>query len=48
MSASEKLTVARETIKRHRLIKDVTYIFYDVAELQHIEAYDARDPGRYV
>jgi hypothetical protein len=42
------MAAARETIKRHRLIKDVTYIFYNVPELQHIEAYDARDPERYV
>jgi hypothetical protein len=42
------MAAARETIKRHRLIKDVTYIFYNVPELQDVEAYDARDPERYV
>jgi hypothetical protein len=31
------MAAARETIKRHRLFKDVTYIFYNVPELQHIE-----------
>jgi hypothetical protein len=38
----------RETIRRHKLMKDVTYIYYNIPELQHIEAYDARDPTRYV
>jgi hypothetical protein len=38
----------RETIRRHKLMKDVTYIYYNIPELVHIEAYDARDPTRYV
>lgn len=37
----------RETIRRHKLIKDVTYIYYNIPELVHIEAYDVRDPTRY-
>ena len=38
----------RETIRRHKLTKDVTYIYYNIPELVHIEAYDVRDPTRYV
>lgn len=38
----------RETIRRHKLMKEVTYIYYNIPELQHIEAYDVRDPTRYV
>ena len=38
----------RETIRRHKLMKDVTYIHYNIIELVHIEAYDVRDPTRYV
>jgi hypothetical protein len=42
------MTDVRETIKRHKKIRDVTYIYYNIPELQHIEAYDARDKERYV
>jgi hypothetical protein len=42
------MTDVRETIRRHKLMKDVTYIYYNIPELVHIEAYDARDPTRYV
>jgi hypothetical protein len=38
----------RETIRRHKLLRDVTYIYYNIPELQHVEAYDVRDPERYV
>jgi hypothetical protein len=38
----------RETIRRHKLISDVTYIRYNIPEVVHIEAYDAREPTRYV
>jgi hypothetical protein len=44
----ETLSAVRETIRRHKLMRDVTYIYYNIPELQHIEAYDARDPTRYV
>jgi Ran GTPase-activating protein (RanGAP) involved in mRNA processing and transport len=43
----ESMEVARKTIKQHRLIKAVKYIYYNIPELQHIEAYDVRDPERY-
>jgi hypothetical protein len=42
------MTDVRETIRRHKLMKDVRYIYYNIPELVHIEAYDARDPTRYV
>jgi hypothetical protein len=41
------MEVVRKTIKQHRLIKSVKYIYYNIPELQHIEAYDVRDPERY-
>jgi hypothetical protein len=44
----ESMASVRDTIKRHERIKDVTYIFYSIPELQKIDAYDARDPDRYV
>jgi hypothetical protein len=43
----ESMEVVRKTIKHHRLIKGVKYIHYSISELQHIEAYDIRDPMRY-
>jgi hypothetical protein len=42
------LEAVRETIKRHRLIKGVKFIHYNIPELDYIVAYDARDPMRYV
>jgi hypothetical protein len=42
------LEAVRETIKRHRLIKAVKFIHYNIPELDYIVAYDARDPTRYV
>jgi hypothetical protein len=42
------ITKVRETIHRHKLMKDITYIYYNIPELVHIESYDARDPTRYV
>jgi hypothetical protein len=44
----ESMASVRDTIKRHKLNKDVTYIFYNIPELLKIDAYDARDPDRYV
>jgi hypothetical protein len=44
----ESMASVRDTIKRHRRIKDVRYIFYNIPELQKIDAYDAREPDRYV
>ena len=46
--ACESMANVRDTIKRHRRIKDVTYIFYNIPELPKIYAYDARDPNRHV
>jgi hypothetical protein len=42
------LASARDTIKRHRLIEGVKFIYYNIPELDYIVAYDARDPTRYV
>jgi hypothetical protein len=42
------LATVRETINRHRLIKDVKFIHYNIPKLDYIVAYDARDPTRYV
>jgi hypothetical protein len=44
----DRMEAVRKTIKQHRSIKTVTYIHYNIPELQHIEAYDIRDPERYV
>jgi hypothetical protein len=44
----QSLASVRDTIRRHKTMLDVTYIYYNIPELQHIEAYDARDPSRYV
>jgi hypothetical protein len=43
----DSMDAVRKTIKHHKRANDVTYIYYNISELQHIEAYDARDPGRY-
>jgi hypothetical protein len=43
----DSMEAVRMTVKQHKSIKTVTYIYYNVPELQHIEAYDARDPTRY-
>jgi hypothetical protein len=44
----DSIDTVRNTIKQHKLVKNVTYIYYNIPELQHIEAYDIRDPNRYV
>lgn len=36
------------TIHYHRQRRDVTFIHYNIPELDYIVAYDARDPTRYV
>jgi hypothetical protein len=37
-----------ETIVAYRKKKGVTYIQYNIPDEDHIEAYDVRDPRRYV
>jgi hypothetical protein len=44
----ETMASVRETIRRHKLKRDVAYIYYNIPELEHVEAYDVRDPERYV
>jgi hypothetical protein len=43
----DSMDAIRNTIKQHKLIKAVTYIYYNMPTLMHIEAYDAREPDRY-
>jgi hypothetical protein len=42
------LASVRDTINRHRLIKGVKFIYYNIPELDYIVAYDARELTRYV
>jgi hypothetical protein len=37
----ETMAKARETIVHYRTNRKVTYIYYNIPELDHIEAYDA-------
>jgi hypothetical protein len=44
----ETMKQTRETIVHYRKTPKVTYIHYNIPELEHIEAYDVRDITRYV
>jgi hypothetical protein len=44
----ETMVEARRIITLNRKDKLVSYIYYNIPDLEHIEAYDARDPTRYV
>lgn len=44
----EDMKTVRETIRRHKLIKDVKFIYYKMRDCEYIVAYDSRDPTRYV
>jgi hypothetical protein len=44
----ETMAATRETIVAYRKKKGVTYIQYNIPDEDHIEAYDVRDPRRYV
>lgn len=44
----ETMAQVRDAIKRQRANPNVTYIFYNIPEMDHIEAYDVRDRNRYV
>jgi hypothetical protein len=44
----ETMAKARRVITLNRNDSLVSYIYYNIPDLEHIEAYDARDPTRYV
>jgi hypothetical protein len=43
----ETMKAARDTIVTYRKKRGVTYIHYNIPEMDHIEAYDVRDAARY-
>jgi hypothetical protein len=44
----ETMAKVRETTVSYCQKREVTYIHYNMPEEDHIEAYDVRDPTRYV
>jgi hypothetical protein len=44
----ETMANVRQTIVSYRRDRKVTYFHYNISELEHIEAYDVRNPTRYV
>ena len=43
-----KLYQVRKEVVAHRKHPAVKFIYYTAPDIEFIEAYDARDPGRYV
>jgi hypothetical protein len=43
----ETFAKVRAAIKLYRQMSSVSYIYYNIPDEEHIEAYDARDPTRY-
>jgi hypothetical protein len=44
----ETMAQVRETVVRNRKNPKVTYIYFSIPEMDKIDAYDVRDPERYV